>query len=158
MHTAQPICPTLIRDAEGVPPALRELTRTYQAFDCFASRHMRSQGLTPAQFSVMQALAAGPARSFKQLGEQTLITKGSLTGIVDRLEQKGLAQRTASTADRRSWLVDLTDEGRATFARVARNHFAFLQQALAAFDAADLANIEAGFRRFRQLFNQPSRN
>lgn len=158
MASAQSICPQAISTGDGMPPAVRELARTYHAFECFASRHLRSLGLTPAQFSVLQALASGPTLSFKQLGEQTLITKGSLTGIVDRLEQKGLARRIACLQDRRSSFVDLTDEGRATFARAACNHFAFLQQAMAAFDASDLASIEAGFRRFRQLFNQPPRS
>lgn len=135
-----------------MPPVVRELARTYHAFECFASRHLRGQGLTPAQFSVLQALYAGPALSFKQLGEQTLITKGSLTGVVDRLEQKGLARRVASRQDRRSSLVDLTDDGRVIFARAAGNHFAFLRQALAACDRAELASIEMDFRRFRQCF------
>lgn len=158
MAPTQSICPQALGTVHGMPPAVRELARTYQALECFSSRHLRSLGLTPPQFSVLQALAAKPTLSFKQLGEQTLITKGSLTGIVDRLEQKGLARRIASTQDRRSSFVDLTDEGRATFARVASDHFAFLHQALAAFDAPDLAGIEAGFRRFRQLFNQAPRS
>jgi DNA-binding MarR family transcriptional regulator len=53
--------------------------------------------------------------------------------------------------------VNLTDEGRATFERVAAKHFAHLQQAFEGVDREELANIEAGFRRFRQLINQASR-
>jgi DNA-binding MarR family transcriptional regulator len=53
--------------------------------------------------------------------------------------------------------VNLTDEGRATFEQVAAKHFAHLQQAFEGVDREELANIEAGFRRFRQLINQASR-
>lgn len=140
-----------------LPATVGEMTQAWHAFEQFASRHLRKQGLTPAQFSVLSALAAATTLSCKALSEQTGITKGSLTGIIDRLELSGLAQRVTSQEDRRSHLVNLTDEGRATFERVAGKHFAHLQQAFEGVDREELAAIEAGFRRFRQLINQASR-
>jgi len=140
-----------------LPATVGEMTQAWHAFEQFASRHLRKQGLTPAQFAVLSALAAGTTLSCKALSEQTGITKGSLTGIVDRLELNGLAHRVTSREDRRSHLVSLTDEGRATFERVADKHFAHLQQAFEGVDRDELADIEAGFRRFRQLINQASR-
>lgn len=146
------LCSTL-----RLPSTVGEMTQAWQAFELFASRHLRGLGLTPAQFSVLSALASTPVLSCKALSERTGITKGSLTGIVDRLEQGGLAQRITSREDRRSHLVHLTDEGRATFERVAGKHFAHLQQAFEGIDRDELATIEAGFRRFRQLIHHASR-
>lgn len=140
-----------------LPATAGEMTQAWHAFEQFASRHLRKQGLTPAQFSVLSALAAATTLSCKALSEQTGITKGSLTGIIDRLELHGLAQRVTSQEDRRSHLVNLTEEGRATFGRVAGKHFAHLQQAFEGVDRDELADIEAGFRRFRQLINLASR-
>ena len=139
-----------------LPATVGEMTQAWHAFEQFASRHLRKQGLTPAQFAVLSALATGITLSCKSLSEQTGITKGSLTGIIDRLEEHGLAHRATSREDRRSHLVNLTDEGRATFERVADKHFAHLQQAFEGIDRDELADIEAGFRRFRQLINQAS--
>lgn len=140
-----------------LPATVEEMTQAWHAFEQFASRHLRKQGLTPAQFAVLTALSAGVTLSCKTLSEQTGITKGSLTGIIDRLEQNELVHRVTSREDRRSHLVTLTDEGRATFERVAGKHFAHLQQAFEGIDRNELADIEAGFRRFRQLINQASR-
>ncbi|RZI44430.1 MarR family transcriptional regulator [Herbaspirillum sp. HC18] len=140
-----------------LPSAVSEMTQAWHAFEQFATRHLRSQGLTPAQFSVLSVLSTEATLSCKALGEQASITKGSLTGVVDRLEEKGLARRVTSLEDRRSSTVNLTDEGRATFERVASRHFAYLQQAFEGVDRAELAQIEAGLRRIRQLFNHASR-
>ncbi|HYD96981.1 MAG TPA: MarR family transcriptional regulator [Noviherbaspirillum sp.] len=140
-----------------LPSMAREMTQAWHAFEQFATRQLREQGLTPAQFSVLSALAGEATLSCKALGEQASITKGSLTGVVDRLEQKGLARRMTSPQDRRSSTVNLTDEGRATFERVASTHFACLQKAFEGIDQAELAHIEAGLRRIRQLFNHASR-
>jgi MarR family 2-MHQ and catechol resistance regulon transcriptional repressor len=137
-----------------LPSAVCEMTQAYHEFEQLSSRHIRRFGLTSAQFSVLLALSDGPTRSCKALCEQTAITKGTLTGVIDRLVEKRLVKRGDFAQDRRSSSVYLTDEGRATFERVADEHFACLQHAFAAFHADELKSIEASFRRFRQLFNQ----
>jgi DNA-binding MarR family transcriptional regulator len=53
--------------------------------------------------------------SCKELGERTLITKGTLTGVVDRLELKGLVARVRNGNDKRSFFVHLTPAGEAMF-------------------------------------------
>jgi DNA-binding MarR family transcriptional regulator len=74
---------------------LRELARCYQAFEAHSGAHVRSLGLTPAQFDIVATLGNTPGMSFKELGEKTLITKGTLTGVVDRLEAQRLVRRSA---------------------------------------------------------------
>ena len=54
----------------------------------------------------------------KELGEKTLITKGTLTGVLDRLILKGIIIRTPDEADRRQSIVKLTLTGEQTFADI----------------------------------------
>jgi len=56
--------------------------------------------------------------SYKELGERTLITKGTLTGVIERLEQKGLVERQRNTEDKRSFFVCLTPRGEQLFHEV----------------------------------------
>jgi DNA-binding MarR family transcriptional regulator/cytochrome c556 len=79
---------------------------------------VRALGLTPAQFDIVATLGNTPGLSFRELGERTLITKGTLTGVVDRLEARGLVERVASDHDRRSVTVRLTAAGDASSAGV----------------------------------------
>lgn len=54
----------------------------------------------------------------KELGEKTLITKGTLTGVLDRLDKKGLIVRVQGDDDRRQFFVKLTPVGEQTFADI----------------------------------------
>jgi len=64
--------------------------RPYQAYD-----------LTVAQMDVIGALARaeGASLSCSEIAERTLITKGGITGILDRLEARGLVKRILSVAN-----------------------------------------------------------
>ena len=80
-------------------PVIRELVRCYKAFEAVSGAHIRSMGLTPPQFDIIATLGNTEGMRFKELGEKTLCTKGTLTGIVDRLAEKGLVRRVASPTD-----------------------------------------------------------
>src|SRR4030067_2358701 len=93
-------------------PLLRELASTYQAFEVSSAVHIRSLDLAPPQFDIVATLGNTPGMPLKELGKKTLITKGTLTGVVDRLTDKGLVRRTASPSDGRSQIVQLTPQGK----------------------------------------------
>ncbi|MFP5501253.1 MAG: MarR family winged helix-turn-helix transcriptional regulator, partial [Candidatus Sericytochromatia bacterium] len=70
---------------------------------------------TPAQFDILATLGDTPGMTCKQLGHGTLITKGTLTGVLDRLEDKGLISRSRGEKDSRQIFVRLTPEGEKVF-------------------------------------------
>ncbi len=129
--------------------SLRLLAETYQAFERLSGRHVRELGLTPAQFDIVATLGNTPGMSFRQLGERTLITKGTLTGVVDRLEARGLVERIASDVDRRSVSVRLTTAGEREFRRVFEPHVAHCKRGFAGWSSADLAALETQLTRLR---------
>lgn len=133
-------------------PMLRELAGAYQAFEFYSSAHIRSLGLTPPQFDIVATLGNTPGMTPKELGEKTLITKGTLTGVIDRLADKGLVRRVASPSDGRSQIIQLTRAGEKLFARVFPAHIAYMQRAFAALSPAEIAEIAAGMRRLREAF------
>jgi len=134
-------------------PLLRELASTYQAFEVYSSAHIRSLDLTPPQFDIVATLGNTPGMSPKELGEKTLITKGTLTGVVDRLADKGLVQRSASTSDKRSQLIQLTAPGEALFARIFPAHLSHMERAFAALPPEELAAMTASLQHLRAAFN-----
>ncbi len=137
-------------------PVLRELARAYQAFEAYSAAHIRTLGLTSSQFDIVATLGNTDGMSFKELGEKTLITKGTLTGVVDRLEAKSLVRRLASTSDGRSQTVQLTRKGETLFARIFPAHMDHIGHAFAAFSQADLDVMKTELHRLREALSAPN--
>jgi MarR family 2-MHQ and catechol resistance regulon transcriptional repressor len=118
---------------------LRSLAECYQAFEAYSGAHVRSLGLTPAQFDILATLGNTPGMSCRELGEKTLITKGTLTGVLDRMESRGLVRRRPSDADRRQVFVSLTAAGTRMFGRVFPAHADHVKRAFEILSAEELA-------------------
>ena len=139
-----------------VVPVIRELARCYQAFQRVSDANIRRFGLTPPQFDVVVTLGNTPGLSFKELGNRTLITKGTLTGVVDRLVARSLVERMACPDDRRSTLVRLTAAGEKLFCEVFEPHLAYLAPAFESIPAGERKELETRLRQLRQALEKRS--
>jgi MarR family 2-MHQ and catechol resistance regulon transcriptional repressor len=139
-------------------PLLRELSSTYQAFEVYSSAHVRSLSLTPAQFDIVATLGNTAGISPKELGEKTLITKGTLTGVVDRLADKKLVRRAASPSDGRCQIIQLTSQGEKLFARIFPAHMTHMDRAFAKFSPKELAGMTANLQRLKEAFTEAHRS
>ena len=134
--------------------ALRSLAECYQAFETYAAAHVRTLGLTGAQFDIVATLGNTPGMTCKELGEKTLITKGTLTGVLDRLEARGLIRRTASDADRRQVFVVLTPQGVRTFERAFPAHVGHLKPAFTVLSPRELDQAAELLQKLRDALRE----
>ncbi len=132
---------------------MRELATTYQAFYTYGEAHIRETGLTTPQFDVICTLGNTAGMFMNQLAEKTLVTKGTLTGIVDRLEQKGLVRREVPPENRRCFLIVLTPEGEQLFEKVFPTHIAYLQQKFDRLSPTELNEIQSALQRLKSIFD-----
>jgi MarR family transcriptional regulator, 2-MHQ and catechol-resistance regulon repressor len=112
---------------DPVMQVLRPLVEAYWAFWRVDSAHIRSLHLTPAQFDVMVTLGYTDGMTCSQLSKATLLTKGTMTGLLDRLAAKKLIERAEVEGDRRQILIRLTKAGHELFRKVFPKHTAFLK-------------------------------
>ena len=134
---------------------LRPLVEAYLAFWRTDSRHIRTLRVTPSQFDVIATLGDTDGMTCSELSRRTLVTKGTLTGVLDRLMAKGLIRRDDVKDDRRRIRVRLTEKGDALFRKTFAAHIAFLQpyfqRALSQKDAESLSSL---LLRLRDSFRQ----
>lgn len=89
------------------------LIRTVSLVTVELERIFRRHGLTGPGFNVLMLVeGAGGSLSPHEIGERRLVTRGTVTGLLDTLEKQGLVRRTQHPDDRRRLLIELTDRGR----------------------------------------------
>ena len=106
---------------------LRPLVEAYLAFELTSSRHIKSLHLTPSQFDVIATLGDTEGMTCSELSAHTLVTKGTLTGVLDRLVSKGLIRRDPMKGDRRCTKISLTEKGDTMFRNTFAAHIAFIR-------------------------------
>lgn len=94
------------------------------------ARNSERHHLTPVQAKLLCVLAEGP-RGMAELAHCFGVEKAALTGLVDRVERRGLARRSPVPGDRRALRVTLTDAGRRAAAAFHAEVTAELSQLLA---------------------------
>jgi DNA-binding MarR family transcriptional regulator len=80
-------------------------------------RRLRALDLTPPQGIALRLLADTPA-PMRMIADALGCDASNMTGIADRLEERGLVERRIDRADRRVKLLSLTDAGRELIARL----------------------------------------
>lgn len=131
---------------------MRSLAEAFQAFSNYSDTHIRELGLTPSQFDVVSTLGNTDGMNMKDLAKATLVTKGTLTGIVDRLEKKGIVRREIPPDNRRSFTVLLTDKGETLFNKVFPVHVAYLQTRFERLTTEELQQLRQLLTKLRDQF------
>ena len=136
---------------------LRPMVEAYLAFSRADNRHIRAMRLTPSQFDVIATLGDTDGMTCSELSDATLVTKGTLTGVLDRLEAKGLIRRETVAEDRRATKIRLTGKGDALFRRTYAAHTAYLRPFFErALTKKDADRAQALLSRIRDSFQKPS--
>lgn len=98
------------------------LLRASQSIQEIVKREMAAYGLNPTEFSVLELLYHKGDQPIQIVGKKVLLTSGSMTYIIDRLESKGYLTRKACPSDRRVTYASLTSEGDALMSRIFPVH------------------------------------
>ncbi|HEX6719470.1 MAG TPA: MarR family transcriptional regulator [Pyrinomonadaceae bacterium] len=104
------------------------LWKAARAVQAYAEKSIADLEIGGTDFAVLEALLHKGPLPVNEIGKKVLLTSGSITVAVDRLQQKGLVERRAHGTDRRARIVHLTKEGRTMITRAYAQHAADLER------------------------------
>ncbi|WP_379156775.1 MarR family winged helix-turn-helix transcriptional regulator [Paenibacillus sp. sgz5001063] len=113
------------REAEEQAASLKlfvVLSKAYKSLMDHAVKDMKSHGLASAEFMVLEVLYHRTRIPLQQIGEKILVTSGSITYNIDKLEKRGLLKRVPCSEDRRVTYAEITDTGRELFDHIFPRH------------------------------------
>jgi len=142
----------LVEDAQEIVAQLRTLRRDVLR----AAADMGRSGLTGPQISVQALLVVNGPMTVGELGRDLGLSHSTVSGIVDRLEDRGLVQRAPDPADRRYTRISVTPAVERYVQDLASAPAARLARALRTATPEDRARIREGLTLLRRLLDEAS--
>lgn len=98
------------------------LWKAARAVHSYAEKSIEGLEMCGSDFAVLEALLHKGPLPVNEIGKKILLTSGSITVAVDRLEKRRLVERRAHGTDRRARIVHLTAEGKKLITRIYAEH------------------------------------
>jgi len=121
----------------GITKLSHQLVEFYEKMSSWEHDVVKNSGLSPAQMHAIEIVGHAVSLRMKELAGKMGVTTGTLTVMVDRLEEQGLLHRIPHEKDRRSWLVELTDKGQVHFHQHHQYHLRLTGEITAALSAEE---------------------
>src|SRR3984893_1896732 len=117
------------------------LWKAAHAIERNASRSVSALGLGLSDFAVLEVLLHKGPQPMNSIGKKVLLTSGSITTAVDRLESRKLLRRTADPKDGRGRIVRLTKTGRRLIERAFQKHASDMEESMAVLRSGERAEL-----------------
>jgi len=112
-------------------PSLRlfvVLSKAYRSITDQVERDIQKEGLNPTEFGVLELLYHQGEQPLQKIGDKILLASGSITYVVDKLQEKGLLERKPCPNDRRITYAAISDEGRKLLQSIFPDHWKKIEE------------------------------
>jgi MarR family transcriptional regulator, 2-MHQ and catechol-resistance regulon repressor len=133
------------------------LWKATRAMEVHARRSVTALGMCLSDFGVLEALLHKGPLPVNALGKKVLLTSGSMTAAVDRLERRRLVERRPAGGDRRARIVHLTEKGRRLIRKLFAAHERDMERATAGIGKREIEALARGLRRLGRAVQEERR-
>jgi DNA-binding MarR family transcriptional regulator len=141
------------REMQGLESVFA-LRAAAQQVDYAMSEWMADTAGSFARYQILMALwaTAGKGIAHKEIVAAMRVTPATVSGLMAALEREGLVKSDTDPDDRRKLIARLTARGEVAVEKAFEASIAGLRAALASFSTAELTDLSALLRRFREGF------
>ncbi|WNF39017.1 MarR family transcriptional regulator [Bacillaceae bacterium IKA-2] len=113
------------------------LSRALQSVKKHIEEDIKSYGLNPTEFAVLELIYNKGDQPIQKIGEKVLIASSSITYVVDKLEKKNFLERKSCPKDRRITYAAITAEGTTLMNEIFPKHREGIHEIFAGLDSAE---------------------
>jgi MarR family 2-MHQ and catechol resistance regulon transcriptional repressor len=117
------------------------LWKAARALEAYARQDIKDLGICQSDFGVLEALLHKGPLAVNALGAKVLLTSGSITTAIDRLEQKQLVVRRSDPGDRRARVVHLTSKGERVIRKLFAEHEKAIERAVVGLSTSERKHL-----------------
>ena len=111
----------------------------------------KKHNLTPTQFSVLETLYSKGELRIQDLIDSMLATSGNMTVVIKNMERDSWISRSCDPNDRRSFLIQLTDQGQKKIEAILPEHIANIRHMTALLSQNDQEELVRLLKTFKKL-------
>jgi DNA-binding MarR family transcriptional regulator len=116
----------------------RSVVDSWKRLQRGAEKNLALLDLTPAELRIMRVLLENGTSPMNRFSHETMLSQPSITGVIDKLEERGLVERVRSKEDRREVLIAITAKGNDAYTKGMDSHKQFVEKALSALEAEEV--------------------
>ena len=120
----------------------------------YAMKSWQNLELPLAQFKSLFIIVAKGAINFSTLANELAVTRGNVTGIIDRLEKQELVVRKTNPEDRRIVWIEATEKGRSMLTSLMENQTGRMVHILEYMSTEELEHLLKGFSGFNRALEE----
>ena len=126
------------------------VVRLQQRITASVAGQLRGIGLSIPQFDVISTLTEREGITQQELAERLYVTKGNVSGLIDRMVDAGLVERRPIAGDRRSHALHLTERGRGLADQGISLQRSYVEATLGRLSPGDVAELDRVIRLWRE--------
>ena len=130
------------------------LIRLEARMQAAVGERLREIGISIPQCDVLTTLTEKEGVSQQELAKRLYVTKGNISGLIDRLTEAGLVERRSTANDRRQHAIHLTEAGRATAEQAIADQRRWIASTLGRMTEPDLEALETQLIALRDIVRE----
>ena len=130
------------------------LIRLEARMQAAVGERLRAIGVSIPQCDVLTTLTEQEGVSQQELAKRLYVTKGNISGLIDRLEEAGFVERRSTACDRRQHALYLTKAGREMAEKAIAVQYRWIASTLGRMGGADLEALETQLIALRDIVRE----
>ena len=130
------------------------LIRLEARMQAAVGERLRAIGVSIPQCDILTTLTEKEGVSQQELAKRLYVTKGNISGLIDRLAEAGLVERRSTANDRRQRAIHLTEAGRAMAEKAIQVQRRWIAATLGRMAESDLEALETRLVALRDIVRE----